>query len=203
MVEGRVREVIEEELASLLSTLEEGLIQAGLSSLVNQERIAASEGRAEELTTGDVVQLRLEWSRQRRGTTFHAKAGDVRVRSLGTAERLAELLDLVEVAVGGTYAIEVRLRDDLKAALDGDERAWDGQVVFADPPESELVGTSQQEWILPDQSALQQRAPAVREVILLINQLRDQAELSRSERLRSVASSDDGNNDFAIPGDWS
>lgn len=108
----------------------------------------------------------------------------------------------MEVAVGGTYAIEVRLRDDLKAALDSDESSWDGQVVFADPPESAIAGTSPQEWILPDQSTLQQRAPAVREVILLINQLREQAELPRSERLHSATGPDGGNNDLAIPGDW-
>lgn len=191
----------EEELASLLSILEQGLIQAGLSSLVNQERIVASEGKAEELTTRDVAQLHLERSRQRTAPRSRAKAGDVRVRPLGAAERLAELVDLVEVAVGGTYAIEVHLRDDLKAALDGDENSWDGQVVFADPPESALVGTSPQEWTLPDQLTLRQRAPAVREVILLINQLRDQAELPRSELLLSAAEPDD--NHFAIPGGWS
>lgn len=193
----------EEELASLLSALEQGLIQAGLSSLVNQERIVASEGKAEELTTRDVAQLHLEWPRQRTVPRSRAKAGDVRVRPLGAAERLAELLDLVEVAVGGTYAIEIHLRDDLKAALDGDENSWDGQVVFADPPESALVGTSPQEWILPDQLTLRQRASAAREVILLINQLRDQAELPRSELLLSVTEPDDSNNEFAIPGDWS
>lgn len=193
----------EEELASLLGTLEQGLIQVGLSSLVNQERIVASEGKAEELTTGDVAQLHREWSRQRRGPTSSAKVGDVRVRPLGTAEQLAELLDLVEVAVGGTYAIEVRLRDDLKAALgDDDEHNWDGQVVFVDPVESAPLGASPQEWALPDQLALEQRASSVREVIVLINQLRDQAELPRSDRLHNATGLDDSNNDLAIPGDW-
>jgi hypothetical protein len=38
----------------------------------------------------------------------------------------------VEAAVGGTYAIEIRLRNDLKAVLDARDVTWDGQVVFAD-----------------------------------------------------------------------
>lgn len=193
----------EEEVANLLGALEQGLIQVGLSSLVNQERIVASEGKAEELTTGDVAQLHLERSRLRTPSRSRAKAGDVRVRPLGPAERLAELLDLVEVAVGGTYAIEVHLRDDFKAALDGDENSWDGHVAFANPPEAPLVGTSPQEWILPDQLTLQQRVPAVREVILLINQIREQAELPRSELLHSVIGPEDSNDDFTVPGDWS
>ena len=191
----------EEELASLLSILEQGLIQAGLSSLVDQERIVTSEGKPEELTTGDVAQLHLEWSRRRTAPRSRAKAGDVRVRPLGVGERLAELLDLVEVAVGGTYAIEVRLRDDIKAALDGEEHNWDGQIAFTDP-ETALVGASSQEWVLPDQLTLQQRVSAVREVILLINQLRDQAELPRSELLQSATGPDEGHNDLAVPGDW-
>jgi hypothetical protein len=109
----------------------------------------------------------------------------------------------VEVAVGGTYAIEVSLRDDLKAALDGDEDLWNGQVVFAAPPESVLVGASSQEWMLPDQPALRQRASAVREAILLINQLRELAQLPRSERLHGAAGPDDYANDLVIPGEWS
>jgi hypothetical protein len=195
--------VNEEELANLLSTLEQGLLRVGLSSLVDQERIVASEGRTEELTTGEVAELHREWSRQRRGPASRAKVGDVRVRPLGTGEQLAELLDLVEVAVGGTYAIEVRLRGDLKAALDSDDDLWNGQVVFATPPESVLSGTSSQEWILPDQPTLQRRASAVREAILLINQLRELAQLPRGERLDGAAGSDDDANDIAIPGEWS
>jgi hypothetical protein len=194
--------VNEEEMVNLLSALEQGLIQVGLASLVDQERIVASEGRAEELTTGDVAELHREWSRQRRGPTSSAKAGDVRVRPLGTAERLAELLDLVEVAVGGTYAIEVRLRDNLKVALDDDEHSWDGQITFVDPVESAPLAASSQQWTLPDQPTLEQRASSVREVIMLINQLRDQAELLRSDQLQSVPELDNSNNDLAVPGDW-
>lgn len=195
--------VNEEELVNLLNNLEQGLIQIGLSSLVNQERIVTSEGKAEELTTSDVAQLHREWSRQYSAPRSRAKAGDVRVRVLGAAERLAELLDLIEVAVGGTYTIEIRLRDELKSALDDEENTWDGQVVFVDPPESALTGASPQEWELPDRTALLQRGSAVREAIVLINQLRDQAELHRSKNLDSATGTDDSDGDFVIPGGWS
>jgi hypothetical protein len=59
----------------------------------------------------------------------------------------------------------MRLRDDLKAGLDAETGSWDGRVVFADPPESELSETTTREWTLPDQSVLRQREAAVREVI--------------------------------------
>ena len=193
----------EEELANLLNTLEEGLNRVGLSSLVDQERISAVEGRIEELTAGEVIQLRREWARQRRGQAAHLKVGDVRTRPLRAGERLAELLDLVEAAVGGSYAIEMHLRDDIKTALDDDEHNWNGEIVFADPPESAPTGVSRAEWTLPDQSGLQERTAAVREVILLINQLRNQADLPRSERLHSTAMADDGGSSLPIPGDWS
>ena len=123
---------------------------------------------------------------------------------MNVGERLAALLDLLEAAVGGSYAIEVRLRDDLKTSLDADGNAWSGQVVFADPPESELILTSSWEWTLPDQLTLQNRARAVREVILLINQLRGQANLTRSEQLHAPAApSSAGGADLDIPGEWS
>lgn len=194
----------EEELASLLDSLEQGLIQYGLSSLVDQERISAVEGKAEELTAEDVTELRRDWSRRRMGRAPRLRADDVRTRPLTVGERLAELLDLVEAAVGGTYAIEMRLRNDIKAALDDEEATWGGEIVFADPPESELSGTTPREWTLPDQSTLQQREAVVREVILRINQLREQAELPRNERLYSVRPPEDGSSaDFDMPGDWS
>jgi hypothetical protein len=194
----------EEELAGLLNTLEQGIIEAGLSSSVNQERISAVEGKTQELTAEDMADLR-EGPRRGTGRAPRVRADDVRIRPLTVGERLAELLDLVEVAVGGTYAIELHLRDDLKTALDvdADTNTWVGEVVFADPPESELSGTSHRGWTLPDQTALLERGAAVREVILLINQLREQAELPRSERLHSVTAPDAGSAGVDIPGDWS
>jgi len=192
----------EDELASLLDLLEEGLGRSGLSSLVDQERISAVEGTVEEVTQAEVDELHHEWSRQRLGRAPRVKVGDIRIRPLDVSERLAELLDLVEVAVGGTYAIEVQLRDDIKAALDEDQN-WTGQLIFADPPESQPVTASRPEWSLPDQATLQQRETAVREVVSLIDQLRDQAEIPRSERLRRLtAHGAESNADLPSPGDW-
>lgn len=192
----------EDELANLLNGLEEGLARVGLSSLVNQERISAVEGTVEEVTQAEVDELRREWSQQRSARAPSVKVGEIRIRPLGAGERLAELLDLVEVAVGGTYAIEVQLRDDIKAALDVGEN-WTGQVIFVDPPESQPVTATRPEWSLPDQATLRQREPAVRQVISLINQLRDQAELPGSEWLHSVAAHDpESTADLADTGDW-
>jgi hypothetical protein len=194
----------EDELVSLLNALEQGLFENGLSSLVTQERISAVEGKTEKPTTQDIAELRDDWSRRGIGRKPRVRADDLRVRPLTVSERLAELLDLIEAAVGGTYAIEMRLRDDLKAALDTETGLWDGQVVFSDSPESELSAATTGEWALPDQSTLRQREPAVREVILLVNRLREQAELPRSERLHSTTTPDnDDSADLRMPGDWS
>lgn len=193
----------EDELADLLSALEEGLIQAGLSSLVNQERISAVEGRVEEVTHAEVIELRRERSQGRLRRAPGVKPGDVRIRPLSVSERLAELLDLVEVAVGGSYAIEAHLRDDLKAALEDGQQDWNGQVIFADPPESELITGTRRGWMLQDQSALRQRSAAVARTISLVNQLRDLAELRRNKALGSVTIADSVNpSEPAIPGDW-
>ena len=184
--------------------LSRAYLEPGLSSLVIQERISAVEGKAEKPSVQDIAELRDDWSRRGIGRTPRARADDVRIRPLTVSERLAELLDLVEVAVGGTYAIEMRLRDDLKAGLDAETGSWDGRVVFADPPESELSDTTTGEWMLPDQSELRQREAAVREVILLVNRLREQAELPRSERLHSITTvDDDSSGDSDTSGDWS
>lgn len=193
----------EDELATLLNTLEQGLIRIGISSLVDQERFSATEGKTEKLTAQDIAESRHESSRQGKGESRRVRADDVRVRRLTAGERLAELLDLVEAAVGGTYAIEMRLRTDVKDALDVHSDTWSGQVVFADPPESDLSGATLGERALPDESTLRQREAAVREVISLVNQLREQAELPRSERLKTADTHGAGaRTDSSVPGDW-
>jgi hypothetical protein len=189
--------------AEILNSLERALSENGLSALVAQERLSAVEGRAEKPTTQEMEELRYTRPGRSTGRSPRVRAEDVRLRPLTTGERLATLLDLVEAAVGGTYAIEIRLRNDLKSALDARDVTWDGQVVFADPAESELSGVAPGEWVLPDQQALQQRQGAVREVISLVNRLREQAELTRSDRLHSDTPGADTGGDLEIPGDWS
>jgi hypothetical protein len=191
------------QLAEILNSLVRVLSENGLSALVAQERLSAVEGKLEKPTTQEMDELRYAWSRWSMGRTPRMRAEDVRLRPLTTGERLATLLDLVEVAVGGTYAIEIGLRNDLKTAHNAEGVAWDGRVVFADPPESELSGVTPGEWVLPDQDALQQRQGAVREVILLVNRLREQAELTRSDRLHSDTPDADSGADGKTPGDWS
>jgi hypothetical protein len=194
----------EDELAGLLGALEQGLNQIGLSVLVAQERISAAEGKAEKPSDPEMVELRYERSRQGQGKAFRVRADDVRVRQLTSAERLAELLDLIEAAVGGTYAIEMRIRNDVKGALGTDNDFWGGEVVFATPPESELSGTTVGDWALTDDSTLRQRESAVHEVILLVNRLREEAELPRSDLLHAVVTSDADTRDAALmPGEWS
>jgi hypothetical protein len=173
--------VDEGEIANLLDGLEQGLIRVGLSSLVNQERIAAREGKVEGVTDQDLAEFHDQWSRQGLRRPPRARVDDVRARQLTVRERLAVLFDLLEAAVGGIYAIEASLRDDVKSTLAADGNAWNGQIVFADPPESELSLLRQQEWVVPDITALTRRAASVRAVILTINRMREQAELSRSD----------------------
>jgi len=208
----RVAQVTEDELRSLLSGLEQGLAGTDLSSLVDQERIAAAEGKAEEPTAEDIEDVRQERALRGLKRTSGPRSGDVRVRPLDTSERLAHLLDLLEVAIGGSYAIETHLRQDLKTALGEssaaqtvDEQAvheWNGQVVFAVPAESGIEVSDQPEWSLPDQATLERREAVVRRVILLINQIRSEAGLPRSDYLQLSSADDSVNFDPEFPGGW-
>ena len=195
----------EEQLAEILNSLERSLSEIGLSALVAQERLSAVEGKAEKPTTREIEELRYSSSRRGMGRSPRVRAEDVRLRPLSPGERLATLLDLLEAAVGGTYAIEIHLRDDLRAAIETEDVAWDGRVVFADPPETELTGVTPGEWVLPGQEALRQRQAAVREVSLLVNRLREQAQLTRSDWLQSDAPADTAGTgvDAENAGDWS
>jgi hypothetical protein len=192
--------VDESELSGLLDTLERSLAQTALSSLVDQERVAAAEGTIVELTEDQVAEVRRQWSALP-GRAPHVEVGEIRTRPLTSAERLAGLLDLLETSIGGSYAIEAHLRDDIKAALDPEISNWTGGIIFAAPPGAAGVADR---WELPDQSVLHQRAHAVSEVILLIDQLREQAGLMRSSRLAAVTDQDPDRGDRQpVPGDWS
>jgi hypothetical protein len=204
--------VTEEELADTLNTLERVLVDVGLSSLVGQEQVAAAEGKAEEPTTEDVEAVRQEWAERGVKRLSRPRAGDVRIRPLDTGERLAQLLDLLEIAIGGSYAIETHLRGDLKSALDDESDSaatdfrsdrWNGQIIFTDPAEDASTVAGLEEWSLPEQRSLQQREPAVRQVISLINQLRDSIGVRPSDYLERAAAAIDGDRfvpDF--PGGW-
>ena len=202
----------EEELIGTLNILEQALDGVGLSSLVDQEQVAAAEGKAEEPTSEDVEAVRQEWAVLGVKRLSRPRAGDVRIRPLDTSERLAQLLDLLEIAIGGSYAIETHLRGDLKSALDDESDSatadsssdqWDGRIIFADPAEDSSSVTGLEEWSLPDQRFLQQREPAVRQAISLINQLRDSIGVRPSNYL-DRADTTIGGDRFApdFPGGW-
>jgi hypothetical protein len=200
--------VTEEELVDLLNTLEQGLNEVGLSSLVDQERIAAVEGKAEEPTTEDIEAVHREWALQGVKRPTRPRSNDVRIRPLDASERLAQLLDLLEVAIGGSYAIETHLRNDLKTALDepsGDEvtHAWNGEIVFTVPAEPGFAENDRTEWSLPDQKTLKQREASVRQVILLINQLRNEIGVHRSPYLERATAANTAEFDPEFPGAWS
>jgi hypothetical protein len=195
--------VDEDELARLLEALEQGLIRTTLSSLVDQERITAAEGTIEELSEDQVTSLRREWS-VHPGRAPSLNVGDIRIRPLSTGERLARLLDLLEIAIGGSYAIETRLRDEIKVDLDADADGWTGQIIFAGLVTTQPRVTADDQWDLPDQSVLEEREPAVRQVILMIDRLRELAGVARSPRLAAVVPPDPERvTREPMPGDWS
>jgi hypothetical protein len=204
--------VTEEELVSILNTLEQGLVDADLSPLVSQEQVAAAEGKAEEPTAEDVEGVRQQWAVRGLKRPSRPRAVDVRIRPLDTGERLAHLLDLLEISIGGSYAIEMHLRDDLKSALDSEsglatadyrDHRWNGQIIFADPAEGASAVTGPEEWSLPEQQSLQRREPAVRQVISLIDQLRNNIGVRRSDYLESAVAIDGDRFDPDFPGGWS
>src|SRR5690349_6499532 len=113
----------EDEIVALLAEFEQMLGEAGLSSLVTQGRISAVEGKIEELTAEELAAYQHEWSLRGVGRMPRARSDDVRIRPLTARERLAELLDSLEAAVAGSYAIELHLRENIDAALDVDVHA--------------------------------------------------------------------------------
>jgi hypothetical protein len=92
------------EVAELLESLEALLASLGLVSIVEQERTAASEGRVVETTRADLPPKRTRDQAQ-------LAVGDFRRVPLSSRERLKILVDLAEVAVGATFAIEERVHD--------------------------------------------------------------------------------------------
>jgi hypothetical protein len=129
--------VTEEEIAQLLTQMEQLLAELGLDFIVAQERALAAEGVSESPTEtsvarldggdfdgdyfdeGDEEPLYQNQVRaapgQRSGGRPRFKRGDVVVTPLNPRARLAVLLDLVEVATAGTLAMERDVQDQLEA----------------------------------------------------------------------------------------
>ncbi|MGN9764404.1 hypothetical protein ACTMS2_04450 [Micromonospora sp. SD12] len=131
---------------------------------------------------------------------------DAVVTPLTTRQRLQLLLDLIEVATAGSVAIEQEIAIELSnirevathrdpapsTRLSEDDRGdggslwidtWSGRIEFADPPEAEVRGRVGEPWRLPSLEESQAAASRARAVVSLIDEIRAQAELSRSDWL--------------------
>lgn len=159
------------EIAGVLAELESILDRLGYSALVEQERRAAAAGRVVETTKEDRAR-----SRGRRGS--RPEVGDVRRTPLTAAERLAMLIDLVEAAVGGTFAIEERVLDFAYSNFPA--AATEGRMPTFRPDVAEgFAVEDDRQWTLPDRPDLDTRRQTVREVLADLDQLRDVAGLDR------------------------
>lgn len=168
----------ETELAELLNGLERLLEDVGLGAIVEQERRAASEGRVVETTPEDV-------RRRRRGGS-RAEVGDVRLTALTASDRVAMLIDLLEVAVGGTFAITERVvefADSDFVSVQG----VSGPMTFAPDRAEGLTLEDDREWVLPATRELEERRPAVQQVLRDLVELRSIANVQRAAELEPSA----------------
>lgn len=191
----------EEELAQLLVELEELLQELDLDFVVNQERVLAAEGvstSAEDLDrqTGDDLVAPSAFADVLPARTVEGGAAlpgarssfrrpsfkktDVLIRPLSTRERLAILLDLVEVTTAGTLAMEQLVHVEISET-----------VTFEDPPEAELLGRMGQPWRLA--SDVDERVNRAAVVVGVVDELRALADIPRGGWLRRDRSDDSGN----------
>ncbi|MGI5187650.1 hypothetical protein ACQEVI_05830 [Promicromonospora sp. CA-289599] len=151
------------EMREFLRELEEVLRSAGLNSIVDHERLAATEGR----TTDAVIPKQ-------------ARSGDVRVVELTVQDRIGVLLDLLEAAVGGTFAIEGTLigfaaRNDVQE-----------QIAFS-PDRHEFSNVEDaQPWETGGRAALEERRADVRAVLQTIEAIRSATGHQRSATLEPI-----------------
>lgn len=170
-----------QEMQELLGELERLLPELGLGSIVDQELTSAAEGRTEAETT-----------RRKRQST--APSSDVRVVGLAIEDRIAALLDLLEVAVGGTFTIE-------ESVIEFVTRQELGRGVSFSPDRYESSDVRDiREWTTPDRERLEPRREAVREVIMLVDEIRSATGLRRAAHLE--LREDLTSLRFDAPGGW-
>ena len=163
-VSPKVALVEEDEVNAILDQLEAVLEQLGYSAVVEQERRAAAAGRVVETTKEDRA-------RSARGGPGRPEVGDVRRTPLSARERLAMLIDLVEVAVGGTFAIEERVI--AFAATNFADAVSEGRTPTFRPDSAEgFAIDDDRQWALPDREELERRREPVRQVLADLDQLR-------------------------------
>ncbi|MEV0056156.1 hypothetical protein AB0H34_37430 [Saccharopolyspora shandongensis] len=209
----------EDEIAALLTELETLLVDLGLGFIVVQERVLAAEGLSQ--TPGEVtdrmadkfgvspaafaqdVDTRWRESVRRPARKPQLKKSDTVVTPLDVRDRLAILLDLVEVATAGTLAMERAVQEEfeelrrlaigrsapaveptlISADYSDWTEAWDGTVLFTDPPEAELRGQTLSSWKLPAAGELAASLSSARTVVDILDELRAQTGLERGDRL--------------------
>lgn len=166
------------ELVELLEQLEEMLPELGLAAVVAQERAAAAEGR--------VQAARDDSARGGRGRVPRPERGDVRVSAMTTAERLSMLLDLIEVAVGGTYAMTDQVRSFVDSEVAG-ERLAEPDVLFSPDRAEGFVPPDDLAWVLPTRGSVNAQRRAVQQVLLDLSDLRAAIGIERAVELEPRA----------------
>ena len=192
------RHMTDDEITTLIAELESLLRDLGLDFIVNQERVLAAEGESKAgAELGDSVAVERYFELQTLPRRVRFTSEDIRVTPLNPRERLANLFDLVEAATAGALAMERFVHDEVTALsnqatsastqVPGWAEVWDGTVVFADPPEAELRGTSRESWRLAIGEEFGAAAEHATNVVALIESLREQAGVHRGERLVRAA----------------
>jgi hypothetical protein len=159
----------ESELLELLRGLEDLLVERGLGFVVEQERALAVEGIAAEVDINP------------RGI-HRMKGSDAVRRPLSAAERVALLLDLIEVVTAGTVEIEAVVRGELDYAL-SQSSPIEHTVRFSPPEEALLRGESDTSWELPGASTLAVERESAQAVVNTLDQLRAAADVQRGSWL--------------------
>jgi hypothetical protein len=163
--------VEENEVLEILGELESTLEELGYDSMVEQERRAAAEGRVIETTKEDRALF------GKRGT-LRPEVGDVRRTPLSADERLSMLIDLLDVAVGATFAIEERLL--LFAEQNFPQSTSRGYLpTFRPDPEEGFAVDDDRVWALSARGDLAERRSAVRQVLTDLDQLREAVGVER------------------------
>lgn len=163
------------QLEDVLGELEAILEQLGYAPIVEQERRAAEGGRVVETTKEDRTRASVP-------SAMRPEVGDVRRAPLTPEERIAMLIDLVEGAVGGTFAIEEKVLNFALANFP--VAAEEGRTPTFRPDAAEgFAVADDRQWSLPNRGELESRRQSVRQVLFDLEQLREAVGVRRDPTL--------------------
>lgn len=117
------------------------------------------------------------------------RGSDAVRRPLTPAERIALLLDLIEVVTAGTVEIEATVRYQFDHVL-GQESQVEHTIRFSPPEEAVLRGESNASWELPSALTLTQEGESAQAVVSTLDQLRAAANIQRGSWLLPEAGVD-------------